>query len=57
MTVKDLIEKLKNMPKDAEVTMTCYYRNDNLWDVPCTGYLDEVLFDKNDNTVDLYAEE
>lgn len=57
MLVKDLIEKLKNLPEDAEVTINCFYSNDKVWNVPCTGDVAEVLFDKDSKTVDLLAKE
>lgn len=57
MLVKDLIEKLKNLPEDAEVTINCFYSNDKVWNVPCSGDVAEVLFDKDSKTVDLLAKE
>lgn len=51
MTVKDLIEKLKNVPEDAEVTISYVCK------FSCSGDVEEVIFNKDSKTVDLLAKE
>lgn len=55
MTVKDLIEKLKNYPADADVTINYVYSVDDSirWNVSCTEDIADVVFDKHSKTVDL----
>lgn len=52
MTVKDLIEKLKNVPENAEITLNYIYWVDG---EICYSSEDvaDVLFDKYSQTVDL----
>ena len=57
MTVKDLLEKLKNMPEDAKVTLNCVYFNDVLSNVPVTVDAVEVLYNEYYNTVDLCSKD
>lgn len=52
MFVKDLIEKLKNFPDDASVTINYTY-SDNFWDVSCSEGLEDVVFDEYHNNVDI----
>lgn len=44
MTVKDLIEKLKNLPDDAEVTISYVYEVDGET-VSCTEDIADIEFD------------
>ena len=48
MTKKDLLEAIKDMPMDAEIWMEIYN-----YGTRCYGQVDEVLFDKETNTIDL----
>lgn len=52
MLVKDLIEKLKTMPDDAHVNLI-YLHLDDEFEVYCSDYLADVVFDEYNNNVDL----
>lgn len=52
LRVKDLIEKLKNMPEDARVNLI-YLHLDDERRVYCFDYLTDVVFDEYNNNVDL----
>lgn len=53
MTVKELINKLKEMPKDAEIEMEILIANSDYVSVE-TGKIDEV-FETSNNTVVLQS--
>lgn len=53
MLVKDLLEKLKNVPEDAEITLNYVYSTNEIWNVSCTEDAAEAVYDKYTNTVDL----
>lgn len=58
MLVKDLIEKLKNMPADADVTINYVYSSDDsIWNVSCSEDIADVVFDKHSKTVDLMTKD
>lgn len=53
MTVKELINKLKEMPEDAEVEMEILIANSGFVSME-TGWIDEV-FESSENTVVLQS--
>lgn len=57
MLVKDLIEQLKNLPPEAEVTINYVYPVDTGEIITCSEDVADVVFDKYSQTLDLMTKE
>lgn len=57
MLVKDLIEKLKNLPPEAEVTINYVYPVDTGETITCSVDVEDAVFDKYSQTLDLMTKD